>query len=30
MQSELMLFNGHLSGHSESSINTSMFTLSTS
>lgn len=29
MQSELMLFNGHLAGHSESSINTSMLTLST-
>ena len=29
MQSELILFNGHLAGRSESSINTSMLTLST-
>ena len=29
MQRELMLFNGHLAGRSESSINTSMLTLST-
>ena len=26
MQSELMLFSGHLAGHSESSINTSTLT----